>query len=589
MDELESTSTPYWVKEEKKDEPMTQMSPRKSMSAGTNTFLDEIDERFASPRKQWNPKADDENEEVGTWQSDGSSAGEISASPRKKWNLKNWNPKTVRSAPNMQQVVRSPRTINYYSEGFVRPEDSEFNETPSFMYAKSSGEELKISKQPMFLDAEILFPTHPREESKEPNKEVFVLRPEHFTENVNGLFLRDCLDMKAKYKLYNEDESIAKGAFGTIYERVVNGEQLVIKAVYFAQEKLNDWKWHELSQEMKDTLLEIYRAKSPLFLMESMVAEHASRRGYGPKVHAAFTCIHREKGPAGVIVMDRYEGNVRDLLRNPVYHLLPLAQPITRMLEIICELHNDGLYHGDLFARQFLYRWKHPDAGDDEKKEPELEIVLSDFGLTMGMGPNMNNMIRALDLVTFLFGWYHNFKEKKKENRPVSEYYRSGLWQVVTPEVARVCIAHIQNNLRADLADDWFERAIRSRLNYWGKLADPFADTPFGKNFQVNCTIAYGELMKTVTDQFLVFMDRPMLEWLYEHIRGMRVWDPKEITGYIIKERLHSNIIITEGYMNYMRECMEGKREIWYTIFELWVDRMLNILERKIQRDLASY
>lgn len=108
---------------------------------------------------------------------------------------------------------------------------------------------------------------------------------------------------------------------------------------------------------------------------ELLITQEMSTKGIGPKVHAI--ALTRNEG---TIIMDRYEGNLAELLllyqKNKNLSLDPI---LTTVRKLITNMHINGIIHRDLIPANILYK-------------NDGTFVIADYGLAI-----RSNMFREDD------------------------------------------------------------------------------------------------------------------------------------------------------------------------------------------------
>jgi len=120
------------------------------------------------------------------------------------------------------------------------------------------------------------------------------------------------------------------------------------------------------------------------FFVEQAISKRASDKGYGVPVLDSFFCNDRE---TGVIIYEKFDNDLVNFAITPAH--------LSSLLEKVHDMHDDGIFHQDLFTKNVLYK-KHADN--------TIDIRITDFGLSIPVETKLDAVLRACDLVTILYG-----------------------------------------------------------------------------------------------------------------------------------------------------------------------------------------
>ena len=130
-----------------------------------------------------------------------------------------------------------------------------------------------------------------------------------------------------------------------------------------------------------------------IFFGEALMTKRAGANGYGIPVHGFFLC---DGGKKGVIVMDRYSGDLHQIRRQLNW------TELKKVLDLVIKMHKDGVLHRDLFLKNIMY--------NDTTKGRKYAII--DFGLAIAFGRYIPSVLRAIDFVNLASGLPQDLAEK---------------------------------------------------------------------------------------------------------------------------------------------------------------------------------
>lgn len=228
----------------------------------------------------------------------------------------------------------------------------------NILYVESSVpshvESTSDSKNPIFIEShtDSIFADILR--YYDPNE--MIIKPPKLHENITSF---------GDFKIHMNQDVIEKGGYGSIY---------AVTHDFFRQNKY-------VAKIVDVTNLQ-------QFQLECVMCVRAGKMSYGPIVHAYFHCPQKEKG---VIIMDRWKG---DMDKKEFHH-----NELEDLLDVVQKMHNDGIFHNDLYTRNILYR-THPTKTD------RLEFCVADYGLAFHLKTEVPSVLRAADLASLVYGLY---------------------------------------------------------------------------------------------------------------------------------------------------------------------------------------
>lgn len=123
------------------------------------------------------------------------------------------------------------------------------------------------------------------------------------------------------------------------------------------------------------------------FDFECAICVRAGQKGYGPQMQ---TCYYSDALKTGVIIMDRWDG---DMDKKAV-----LPSDVPALMRCVKRMHDDGIFHHDLYFRNVLYR-----VNPITKKK---SFAITDFGLALPLAGQVPPNLRAADIASLVFGVY---------------------------------------------------------------------------------------------------------------------------------------------------------------------------------------
>jgi tRNA A-37 threonylcarbamoyl transferase component Bud32 len=164
-----------------------------------------------------------------------------------------------------------------------------------------------------------------------------------------------------------EEEDLGSGTYGQVTQACFDN---VCK--YVAKE--------QVFFELDDRLRYRKRFYWNRFIGEALITKFAYEKGFGVPFYGYFIC---DNGRKGMMFMDRYTDTLRkaNLSRDDVNQLIKRIE----------QMHNAGILHQDLFAKNVMYK-RLPDGSKD--------IKIIDFGLSVAFRKKVPLMLRAVDYIT---------------------------------------------------------------------------------------------------------------------------------------------------------------------------------------------
>jgi hypothetical protein len=165
---------------------------------------------------------------------------------------------------------------------------------------------------------------------------------------------------------------------------------------------------------MKTILINDIHDNYNSFKNESQIAKRASDKGYGPKIDDNFAdfngCTDKEN-TKGVIIMELYDGSLYNLIESIPYlnkkengskkgnaNILlknNIKNGLIILIEKINKMHDDGIFHQDLYTKNCLYK---------KNKDNSYDMTPMDFGVSISFGKSLSPLLRAVDYATLLYG-----------------------------------------------------------------------------------------------------------------------------------------------------------------------------------------
>lgn len=174
-----------------------------------------------------------------------------------------------------------------------------------------------------------------------------------------------CLQMQAG--LYADNTPFVKGTYGSIHDICTDATfsncPYVAKVIKFR-----------------------YPCEPSIFFVEQAIAKRASDLGYGPEVMDSFYCKQKSRG---TIIYRKYAGNITELKMT--------SRRLKNLLKKVQLMHDDGIFHQDLFTKNILYR---------KTSHGNTEFRITDFGISIPFERAVPSVLKACDLVTLLYGWF---------------------------------------------------------------------------------------------------------------------------------------------------------------------------------------
>ncbi len=235
----------------------------------------------------------------------------------------------------------------------------------------------------------------------------------------------------------HKNQKIQEGGYGAIFHATLSK----------TSSKSKDGDQHVAASYVAKVIPDISR--KPFFLEQSLArqagnADSAGTPPYGPTIYASHYC---EKTRRGTLIMDRWDG---DMDGKPFTSL----DEVHTLLKQVCAMHDDGVFHHDLYSRNVLFkkfqddeddsdddddrRWRRrneKDLGSSCKEKADAaaaaalvlpqkqqrQFCISDFGLSIPVaapnrrrptdadqeaGGGLPKLLRAADFVTLIYGSY---------------------------------------------------------------------------------------------------------------------------------------------------------------------------------------
>lgn len=157
------------------------------------------------------------------------------------------------------------------------------------------------------------------------------------------------------------NEKIAEGAYGKVY-RACRGKDcshFIAKEILFYDGEPEDmpfdyeWYWRH-------------------FVAESQMTQFGARHNFAVPLYDYFLC--GENGNRGVMLMEKYDGDIIKYSKTKLNE-----RDVTQILGKIQAMHDSGIWHGDLYTKNVVYKVKQgrPDA---------IDFRFIDFGLSIPFG-----------------------------------------------------------------------------------------------------------------------------------------------------------------------------------------------------------
>lgn len=177
-------------------------------------------------------------------------------------------------------------------------------------------------------------------------------------------------EIKSHCRLYGDWEiqtqkKIAEGAYGKVYDacRGKDCSHFVAKEILFSEDLPKKW-YHRH------------------FIAESLMTQFGGRRGFAVPLYDYFIC---DGGRRGVMLMEKYDGDLIEFARSELN-----SQHVTVLLRKIQTMHTSGIWHGDLYTKNVVYK----------KGKNDIDFRFIDFGLAIPFGGPVPAEARAVDYVT---------------------------------------------------------------------------------------------------------------------------------------------------------------------------------------------
>lgn len=178
-------------------------------------------------------------------------------------------------------------------------------------------------------------------------------------------FAHDIIYEYEDFKIHIYDDQLQEGGYGKVYAAS---------------------NTHFPNKSYVAKVLDVTNVES--FQLECAISVRAGRNGYGPIVHAYFHCPTKH---VGVVIMDRWEG---DMDQENLH-----SCELEGLLNVVRLMHEDGIFHQDLYMRNILHR-PHPSRHDIR------EFCIADYGLSFALDCAVPSNLRAADLVSMTHGLF---------------------------------------------------------------------------------------------------------------------------------------------------------------------------------------
>lgn len=206
-----------------------------------------------------------------------------------------------------------------------------------------------------------------------------------------------------------DDEKIQEGGYGAIYPAVLANQLQSSSSCIFVAKVITE-------------------ADEASFEYEVALSVKAGTRGYGPKIHAhKLDCLRR----LGFLIMDRWQGDMDD---QQLYD----SQELEEMLRQMDKMHQDGVFHQDLYLRNVLYR----------HRNGRREFCITDYGLAFQLDAPVIGTLRAADAASLIYGIYDHERVALMDGiQPKSARHKAVTW-LRSSAVPRVPLPELTNGIR---------------------------------------------------------------------------------------------------------------------------------------------
>lgn len=159
------------------------------------------------------------------------------------------------------------------------------------------------------------------------------------------------------------DSHIEKGSYGSVYRACRNSNcDFVGKLIELDFRYAPKYVWN-------------------IFKGEALISEKAGDLGVGVPIYSYFLC---NEGKTGVLIMERMDKDIDHTGLPP--------EDLETVLTLIKKMHDAGILHRDLFARNVMYK--------DTDQGRIYRII--DFGLAIAFGKGIPAVLRGIDYVNLL-------------------------------------------------------------------------------------------------------------------------------------------------------------------------------------------
>ncbi len=198
------------------------------------------------------------------------------------------------------------------------------------------------------------------------NAEVLInILQEHSVNRIAPAVLHDDkIEYFQNFRILLHKKRIEEGGYGSVYPAL-----------------------HTIHTEKKYVAKVIKISNQQDFLLECSLSVRAGKMGYGPKVFAYYYTPVEE---TGIIIMERWDGDMDKKFLS--------AEELGGLLNVVHKMHDDGVFHHDLYMRNILHR--------TNPHNSTREFCVTDYGLAYPLETPMSKDLQAADLASLVYGLY---------------------------------------------------------------------------------------------------------------------------------------------------------------------------------------